>query len=63
MLEKRQRLIVFVKMEDREEGKTTFCVIRGGQVVLSLMLAKAAFMALGYRRDRDSRQQVLAAIG
>ena len=29
----------------------------------SLMLAKAAFMASGYRRDGDSRQQVLAAMG
>lgn len=29
----------------------------------SLMLAKAAFMASGYRRDGDSRQQVLTAMG
>lgn len=29
----------------------------------SLMLAKAAFMASGYSRDGDSRQQVLAAMG
>lgn len=29
----------------------------------SLMWAKAAFMASGYRRDGDSRQQVLAAMG
>lgn len=59
-------------MEDREEGKATFFVLleedRWYCVSLSpgnaaLMLAQAALMAWGYRRDAHSRQQVLAAMG
>lgn len=55
--ERRGKLLFVLLEEDR-----WYCVSLSPRKC-SLMLAKAAFMAWGYKRDGDSRQQVLAAMG